>query len=182
MSLLTYNRLLEIVEQGIIKPALGYELNIGASSIDVRISDKILLESPAASVLELSKPNPKHLSQPVDLRESGYLIAPGQVFLTSTLETLSMPNNLAAKFVLRSSAGRMFINHMNSTMIQPGFEGSVTLELINSNRQHSIRFTPYAAIGQLEFYEVDPVPAHKMYSKTGQYSGYSLPQESLGIN
>lgn len=182
MSILSYNELVELVDNGIIKNITDkFKLDINSASIDIRLGDSIFIESPASSIIELNQPNPKHLKK-VELRESGYLITPGQIILGSTLETLNLPNDIVAQFVLKSSIGRLFLNHMNSTHIDPGFTGNITLELQNCNSQHSIRLLPYTKIGQLVFHKVESVPDHISYNKVGQYNNSSLePIESKGV-
>lgn len=164
--ILSYNRLVKLVEQGIIK---GDSLTINGASIDVRIGETIMIESPAAGILDLTRPNQKHLTQ-VELRDTGYLVRPGQVVLAATMEVLNLPNNLVAHFILKSSIGRNFFNQAQSNHADPGFSGPMTLELKNDNEQHSIRLTPGCKIGQLVFHECDPVPDHALYSVVGQYN------------
>lgn len=162
--MLSYTKLVEFVKAGYIKTPKDspFTIDINSASIDVRIGNKILLESPAASTLELNRYNSKHLTQ-ITIRDTGYLIRPGQVFLANSLEILELPNNIVAQFVLKSSIGKLFINQILSTHIEPGFKGNITLELLNWNEQHSIRITPFAKIGQFIFHEVEAVPEDYMY-------------------
>lgn len=170
MSMLSYNELLELIEQGVIRPGdPNFPLDVNGASIDVRISSQIMVESPAASILEIGRSNPKHLA-PVILRETGFLVRPRQIILASTLEVLELPNDIVAEFVLKSSIGRLFFNQMQSNFADPGFTGSITLELQNSNEQHSIRVTPNVKIGQMVFHRVKEVPAERSYRVVGQYN------------
>lgn len=164
--ILSYDRLVELKKNGIIS---GDLVKINGASIDVHIGNTILIESPAAGIVDLTRHNPKHLTS-VELRESGYLVRPRQIILASTLESLNLPNNLVAHFILKSSIGRCFFNQLQSNHADPGFKGCLTLELKNDNEQHSIRLTPGVPIGQLVFYECDTVPDHALYSLVGQYN------------
>lgn len=175
--ILSYNRLIELVKSGVIK---GDNLVVKGTSIDVTLSKDIMIESPAASVIDLTRSNPKHLT-PIELRDTGYLMRSNQVVLATTVEELNLPNNISAKFVIKSSIGRCFLNQMQSNHIDPGFRGRITLELHNANEMHSIRLTPGIKIGQLVFEECDPVPDHAMYNITGQYNNLdTLPIISKG--
>lgn len=58
-----------------------------------------------------------------------FVLYPGQVVLTTTLEYLSLPPDVFADILSRSSYTRLGI-HIN-TMVQPGFHGCVPIELFN---------------------------------------------------
>lgn len=64
-------------------------------------------------------------------REIGdrFVLYPNQVVLTTTLEYISLPSDVYADILSRSSYTRLGI-HIN-TMVQPGFRGCVPLELFN---------------------------------------------------
>jgi len=64
-------------------------------------------------------------------REIGdrFILYPNQIALTTTLEYVSLPNNMYADILTRSSFTRLGI-HVN-TMIQPGFRGCFSVELFN---------------------------------------------------
>lgn len=56
---------------------------------------------------------------------------PGEVILATTQETLSMPRDVVADLKLKSSLGRLWLNHSLSGWIDCNFSGQVTLELQN---------------------------------------------------
>lgn len=64
-------------------------------------------------------------------REIGekFILYPNQVVLTTTLEYISLPSDVYADILSRSSYTRLGI-HVN-TMVQPGFRGCATIELSN---------------------------------------------------
>ena len=59
---------------------------------------------------------------------------PKQSSLAHTLEDFHMPDNVVAYVVDKSTYGRRFVSAMN-TLIDPGFVGNLTLELVNFGDQ-----------------------------------------------
>jgi len=54
----------------------------------------------------------------------------------------------------------------------PGWNDStLTLELVNLNRYHTLRLRPGQRIGQMLFYRVTEVPEHRSYATIGNYNG-----------
>lgn len=56
---------------------------------------------------------------------------PGEVILATTREYLKMPRDVVADLKLKSSLGRLWLNHSLSGWIDCNFQGQVTLELQN---------------------------------------------------
>lgn len=71
----------------------------------------------------------------IDLRinETVTLPAHGTV-LASTIEYLNIPDNYVARVEGRSTYGRLFLMiHSCAGFIDPGFQGNITLEIVNFN-------------------------------------------------
>lgn len=61
-----------------------------------------------------------------------HTLLPGECILGSTIERITLPNNLVARVEGKSSWGRRFIMvHSTAGFIDPGFRGRITLELVN---------------------------------------------------
>src|SRR6478735_1892627 len=57
---------------------------------------------------------------------------PGEFVLGSTLEVISVPDDLAARLEGKSSLGRLgLLTHSTAGFVDPGFSGHITLELSN---------------------------------------------------
>jgi dCTP deaminase len=56
---------------------------------------------------------------------------PGEVLLATTREYLKMPRDVVCDLKLKSSLGRLWLNHSLSGWIDCNFQGQVTLELQN---------------------------------------------------
>jgi len=159
--------------------ASGYMLDtdpscVNAASLDVRLGDTILMEvNPsfrAKKSVDYRKRERLEMCE-YKLPESGVSIAPGQVFLAHTVEQCNFPEDVAALFRIKSSMGRMFMEHMDAGWVDPGFHGSLTLEFKNESQYHSILLRPGDRIGQLIFMRGDPVSEDKSYRAKGNYNG-----------
>ena len=99
------------------------------------------------------------------------LLHPGDFWLASTVETVHMPNNLAAMVNGKSSLGRKgLVIHQTAGFIDPGFKGQITLELSNVSAL-PIKLTTWMPICQLVFMQMDG-PADRPYGSDGLGSHY----------
>ena len=81
-----------------------------------------------------------------------FLLYPNQVALATTLEYVSVPKNMVADIVSRSSFNRLGVQL--STSVQPGYRGCVSLELVNHG-QSPIELVVGGRIVEARFYEID---------------------------
>ena len=91
------------------------EHQVNSASYDVRVSDHWIC--PTRDPEELHAPSIK--------------LFPGEVVLASTMEYVRIPRNVACDLKLKSTLGRLWINHSLAGWCDPGFEGEITLELQN---------------------------------------------------
>jgi dCTP deaminase len=68
---------------------------------------------------------------PEEIKADSIVLFPGEVILATTREYLKMPRDVVCDLKLKSSLGRLFINHSLSGWIDCNFQGQVTLELQN---------------------------------------------------
>ena len=83
-----------------------------------------------------------------------FILHPGEFVLGSTLERVTLPDDLVARLEGKSSLGRLgLLIHSTAGFIDPGWDGHVTLELSNVA---SLPITIYAGmkIGQLSFVQM----------------------------
>jgi dCTP deaminase len=174
MSLLSYKQIIECLVQGYIQNAL--EENIGAASLDVRLGPKILVEQPPVEEKYRYKEISLHHAYKMNwlqkaIPEEGYVLYPGQFILAQTIETFHLPPFISCEFRLRSSLARMGVDHSLAAWIDAGFSNSVlTLELKNITQYHSIRLFVGDRIGQIIFYQHEPVPIEQSYKMKGRYN------------
>ena len=78
-----------------------------------------------------------------------FILHPGEFVLGSTLEVISLADDLAARLEGKSSLGRLgLLTHSTAGFIDPGFSGHVTLELSNVANL-PIKLYPGMKIGQI---------------------------------
>lgn len=109
------------------------------------------------------------LPQCVD--EHSMFLQPGDFWLASTVEKVHIPTDLVAQVNGKSSLGRLGLTiHQTAGFIDPGFRGTVTLELGNISRR-AIRLTVGMPICQLVFYRMTSA-AERPYGSAGLGSHY----------
>lgn len=108
-----------------------------------------------------------------------YFVHPGEYVLGVTQESIGLGDNLVARVEGRSSLGRLgLIIHATAGFVDPGFEGTITLEISNLNNV-PIAIYPGMRICQLAFHKMSS-PAEVPYNKKSdsKYMGQILPEES----
>lgn len=170
--MLTYLELLKLVESGVVQGSSPRHVN--AASIDVHLANDFIVEDISfAGPIDVAER--EHLScRRVSAGDEGFLLSPGQFVLASTKETFNLPSHTAALFVMKSSVARCGLDQMNAAWCSPGWHGStLTLELINATRNHTLLLRPGMAIGQMVFFYGIPVPPEGLYSGRGAYNNVS---------
>lgn len=142
------------------------------SSVDVRLDRFFRLfdnhRYPAIDPAE-EQPDLTHLIE-VDADEA-FVLHPGEFVLASTLETVTLASDLAARVEGKSSLGRLgLLTHATAGFVDPGFSGHVTLELSNVATL-PIKLWPGMKIGQLCFFQLSS-PALHPYGDAARGSHY----------
>lgn len=178
MSLLSYNRLIELIEQGVIDadPA-----NVNATSIDLTLGYTVYVEHPRATIIDLAaKEKPTMIKE--TLNDTGIFVTPGMFLLAQTKEVFNLPNNISAEYKLNSSLGRVGLDHLNACWCDAGWNDSVlTLEFKNCLQFQNLLLRPGMKCGQIVFFEHEPVPEHASYATKGQYNGDKEAKQSKGL-
>jgi dCTP deaminase len=100
-----------------------------------------------------------------------FILHPGEFVLGSTLERVTLPDDLVARLEGKSSLGRLgLLIHSTAGFIDPGWDGHVTLELSNVANL-PITIFPGMKIGQLSFVQLSE-PAQRPYGSEGIGSKY----------
>jgi dCTP deaminase len=112
--------------------------------------------------------------------EDPFILHPGEFVLGSTLERITLPDDLVARLEGKSSLGRLgLLIHSTAGFIDPGWDGHVTLELSNVA---NLPITIYVGmkIGQLSFVQLSE-PAEHPYGAAAlgsKYQGQAGPTPS----
>lgn len=103
-------------------------------------------------------------------------VHPHQLLLATTMEFVRLPPKLLAYVVGRSSLGRLGLMIATAIGVQPGFYGTITLEIRNLG-EAPVRLYPGQTVAQLFFHELNP-PAggpelwpEMQHHGFGQYAG-----------
>jgi dCTP deaminase len=109
-----------------------------------------------------------------------FVLHPGEFVLGSTLEVVTLPDDLAGRLEGKSSLGRLgLLTHSTAGFIDPGFSGHITLELSNVANL-PISLWPGMKIGQLCLFRLSSAAEHPYGSaKYGsRYQGQRGPTPS----
>lgn len=82
-----------------------------------------------------------------------WYLDPGEFALACTRESIRIPDDLAAFVHGKSSLGRQGLFVENAGLVDPGFEGQITLELFNASSEPVI-LTPGQKICQVVFHKL----------------------------
>jgi dCTP deaminase len=125
----------------------GYEPELlQPSSVDVRL-DRFFKRFAPGQVID-----PMREPEMIDVEvtpDRPMMMRPGEVVLGSTMETIDLSADLAARLEGKSSIARLGIGIHTAGFIDPGFSGHVTLELSNLHRDLHVVLWPGMKIGQL---------------------------------
>ena len=182
--LLNDREIADLLKTGALRllPLVNLDQQLGSTSLDVRLGTSFEVYLPACrrSPLIEEDDTPAYDSVPIDLDflESVVLL-PGQIVLAHTFEYVKLPSTVAAELEGRSSYARLGLEvHLSAGMIDPGFEGVITLELVN-NGPNPIDLFPGVRIGQLRFNRVN-TPARPYSSRhVAKYRGLLHHRTSL---
>lgn len=150
-----------------ITPFIGEQIN--PASYDLLLDRDLLVPNLVDfPVLDVAEIKPGHMRQEYIDEKDGYLLAPDAFILGSTYESIYLSSSIAARVEGKSSLARIGLSiHQTGGFIDPGFQGTITLEIKNvSNR--SIRIRAGMRIAQIAFQRVDG-EVLRGYSETGRY-------------
>jgi dCTP deaminase len=146
------------------------------SSVDVRVADQFrVFHNSRRPFIDVREPS-DDLTEVVDVAEGErFILHPGDFVLGSTLERVALPDDLVARLEGKSSLGRLgLLIHSTAGYVDPGFDGTITLELSNVAKL-PISIHPGMAIGQISFLQMT-TPVDAPYR--GKYQGQRGPTAS----
>ncbi len=189
VGLLNDKKIREYIRKGIIKVEPFDEKLIGPASLDVRLGYRFrIFKNRNIEALDPKdyKENLVHVIEKEDeiIKEYTYstviilkdnnkpfIIHPGEFILASVYEYIKLPDFIAAQIQGRSSFARLgLIIHTSAGWIDPGYEGHLTLEIVNVNKV-PIKLYPEMRIAQLQFFELEEPCELDYKRKGGKYIG-----------
>lgn len=132
--------------------AHGVSYGLTEAGYDIRIKQAVTFECPGARRVRVHDP------------DAGVTAAPGRFTLASAIEPFQMPDNLVGYVKDKSTWARRGLSVFN-TVIEPGWRGFLTLELVYHGQDELI-IPAGAGIAQVLFHRIEE-PA----SYDGKYQG-----------
>jgi dCTP deaminase len=127
----------DLIDQGLTDPK--WKPLINPASMDLTLADDALLLVPHGywSSDDVLDGVDNRFGQ---IKLSNYQFRAGDRVLLSVEQTLNLPPTVTGQIYLKSSRGREFYEHLLAGWVDPGYQGNLTLELIN----HSYNTLPLA--------------------------------------
>jgi dCTP deaminase len=149
------------------------------ASVDLRLGDQALTFRNHREAVTDVKRDMSLLTQEEEIDVlKPFILHPGEFILAATYESVRIPDNIVGRLDGKSSLGRLgLIVHSTAGFVDPGFEGTITLELTNIS---NLPITLYAMmpVSQISFMYLS-TPADKPYGgDRSKYQGQRGPQPS----
>lgn len=180
MAVLNDRKIKEYITNGkiIINPS-PQPIQIQPSSVDLTL-DSIYLAFKTTSIGII---DPKLKQEYTECRsfteESPLILHPHELILGQTRELVKIPNDLLARVEGRSSFGRLGLAiHITAGFIDPGFEGNITLEIVNLGNL-PVMLYPNQRVCQIVFEElVEPCEVPYGVGDRNKYQNQKSPTPS----
>jgi dCTP deaminase len=170
-----------LADRLVVTPLLD-EDQVGAASVDLRLgTDFLIFRRALSGVIDPSSPEfETQISETQDALNvplgKGLYLHPQQFVLGATLEFVRLPLTMGGYVLGRSSWGRVGLLIATAVVVQPGFAGALTLELVNEG-DSPIRLFPGLRVAQLVLHSLDRATEHG-YVGHGKYQSPTGPQVS----
>lgn len=151
---LSDTEILKRIENGSLDISPLDTSNIEPASVDLRLGRDHKLVTSLGDSNPVDVSSASNTPQYEELQPSPLIVPPGEFILTTTMERVTIPRNLVATVVGRSSLGRLGISvHQTAGFVDPSFCGQITLELSNHGPS-AVKLEPGHRICQIVFEEV----------------------------
>jgi dCTP deaminase len=171
-SVLSDGTIRRLVDEGRIRIEPWDPALVQPASVDLRLGTSFrVFHNHRAAAIDLRDP-PDNLTEHVPIpADEAFVIHPGEFVLGVTQEWVSLPDDIVARIEGKSSLGRLgLIVHATAGFVDPGFAGTLTLEITNLTRI-PIKLWPALPIAQLSFMTLDR-PAERPYGHPDLGSHY----------
>ena len=126
---------------------------IQPASVDLHLDKTLLVFNPQRYPAYIDvKRSQDHLNELVEIDEDcAFFLNPGEFVLASTLESVTLPDDIVGRLEGKSSLGRIgLLIHSTAGYVDPGWHGHLTIELSNVAK---LPITLYykMKIGQISF-------------------------------
>jgi dCTP deaminase len=171
-SVLSDGTIRRLVAEGRVRIEPWDEAMVQPASVDLRLGRSFrVFHNHRVGAIDLAAPA-KNITEHVEIADDeSFVIHPGEFVLGRTAEHVELPDDLVARIEGKSSLGRLgLIVHATAGFVDPGFRGTLTLEITNLTRVPIILW-PGKPIAQLSFMTLDR-PAERPYGHPDLGSHY----------
>jgi dCTP deaminase len=171
-SVLSDGTIRRLVDEGRIRIEPWDPGLVQPASVDLLLGGSFrVFHNHRAAAIDLRDP-PQNLTELITVDDDeAFVIHPGEFVLGVTREWVSLPDDVVARIEGKSSIGRLgLIVHATAGFVDPGFAGTLTLEITNLTRI-PIKLWPGLPIAQLSFMALDR-PAERPYGHPDLGSHY----------
>jgi dCTP deaminase len=162
-SVLSDGTIRRLVDEGRVKIEPWDPAMVQPASVDLKLGSSFrVFHNHRLPAIDLAEP-PRNVTELVEVApEQSFVIHPGEFVLGNTAEWVELPDDVVARIEGKSSLGRLgLIVHATAGFVDPGFRGTLTLEITNLTRVPIVLW-PGKAIAQLSFMALDQ-PAERPY-------------------
>jgi len=154
---------------------------IQPASVDLRLDDSFRIFRVTSRAFVDVREAVDDLTELVTIaHHEPFVLQPGAFCLATTLETITLPDDIVARVDGRSSLGRLgLLVHATAGYVDPGWRGKLTLELSNQS-QMPIALYYGMRVSQISFLELSSA-AERPYGTPGlgsKYQGQTGPTPS----
>jgi dCTP deaminase len=163
MPVLSDGTIRKLIADGRVRIDPWDDAMVQPASVDLRLGPSFrVFHNFRVESIDLAEP-PTNLTEKVEITEDEpFVIHPGEFVLGRTQEYVELPDDLVARIEGKSSLGRLgLIVHATAGFVDPGFRGTLTLEITNLTRV-PIKLWSGKPIAQLSFMTLDR-PAERPY-------------------
>src|SRR5215210_1522576 len=131
VSVLSDGTIRRLVEEGRIRIDPWNPGMLQPASVDLRLGRSFrVFENHKVTAIDLADP-PSGLTERVEVKpDESFVIHPGEFVLGRTEEHVELADDLVARIEGKSSLGRLgLIVHATAGFVDPGFRGTLTLEI-----------------------------------------------------
>lgn len=154
------------------------ETNVEPASVDLRLSNSFKKPIATGQIIDTRGDAKQEYRE---FEASSIVLEPEESILAETMECITIPDDLCADVVGRSSLGRLFVSvHETAGFGDPGFDGTITLEMTNDN-PNPIRLHQGDRVCQIIFKTLSSAAVRPYGHNGSQYQNQSGATES-GMN
>ena len=155
-SVLSDGTIRRLVDEERIKIRPWDPAMVQPASVDLKLGTSFrVFHNHRLPAIDLAQP-PSGVTEHVQIDEdASFVIHPGEFVLGTTVEWVELPDDIVARIEGKSSLGRLgLIVHATAGFVDPGFSGTLTLEITNLTRVPIVLW-PGKPIAQLSFMTLD---------------------------